>query len=71
MVASRTTRIAGSIDAYREQRGISLDDLAAATGIPRTTLARKIRNGGLFTIDELDAVSAALEVPTSSWLVAS
>lgn len=68
MVASGTTRIAGSIDALRIKKGITLDELQASTGIPRATLTRKIRNGGLFTVEELDAVSDALGVPTVSWL---
>lgn len=71
MVASGTTRIAGSIDALRIEKGISLDELSASTGIPRATLTRKIRNGGLFTVEELDAVSAVLEVPTVSWLASA
>src|SRR6218665_2534608 len=46
----------------------SLDDLAKATGIPRPTLTRKIRNGDLLTLAEFRALSAALDVDPALWL---
>jgi transcriptional regulator with XRE-family HTH domain len=71
MVTPKMSRIAqtpNAVDLLRQQRGVSLGELARDTGIPRPTLTRKIRNGGLFTADELIAVSSRLSVEPSYWL---
>lgn len=65
------TRILRNIDEVRRSLGVSQDSLSDAAGIPRTTLRRKLKNPGTFTLDEAAGVSLALGIEMSDWLEAS
>jgi len=60
-------QIADRVNSLREQRGIPVSVLAADTGIPRTTLTRKLPRGDDFTISELNTISDRLSVPIIHW----
>lgn len=69
MVTSPDSQIADKISIHQKNLGISDVALAEATGIPRSTLRTKIKNGDMFTVSELRRVSAALGVATTHWFV--
>lgn len=56
-------RVADAVNAAMDARGVTRLELSDATGIPRSTLIRRL-NGLLpsFTIDELDRIAQHLEV---------
>lgn len=60
MTTSNPTSEPQSIDSRRQELGLTQVELADLSGIPRTTLMRKLRNPGTFTLDELAALSVAL-----------
>jgi len=45
-----------------EERGMSGNQLAKATGIEQTNVARKLRGAGAFDLDDLAAIAPVLEV---------
>ncbi len=47
--------------------GLSLNALAEATGIPRTTLRRKLAGLAEFTFSELIRLAAALDSDVAAW----
>jgi len=61
------TEIAAGVETLRSSRGIPVARLSDATGIPRTTLARKLPRGDDFTVSELRAISIILDVPLTYW----
>ena len=46
-----------------EAAGMSLNQAAANSGIPRVTLLRRLGRGGDFTLREIDALGRALDIP--------
>lgn len=60
--------VAREVRRLLEERGMSGNALAKATGIPQTSIAGKLRGASAFTVDELDAVGRALEVKASELL---
>lgn len=62
-MAPTAPRFSIDLDAYRKQAGISILALSDLTGIPRTSLRRKIKNPGQFTLDEFARVRAVLSIP--------
>lgn len=58
------------IEATREAKGISMNALADATGIPYPTLRRSLKGGRALNLLELRAIASALEVPPSQLLPA-
>lgn len=56
---------------YRTLRGISQEELADKTDIPRTTLRRHLKDPGKFTLDQFAAVCAVLDIPAEAFQVAS
>ena len=65
------TLIRLDIETVRRSLGVSQDTLADAAGIPRTTLRRKLKNPGSFTLDEAARINLALGIEPSEWLEAS
>lgn len=54
---------AGAVRAEMARNRVSIRDLAEATGIAKTTLARRINGQYPFGIDQLVAIAQHLEVP--------
>lgn len=50
------------------RRRVTIRDLATATGITKTTLARRLNGEYSFTIAQLRAIAAHLEVPLTTLL---
>lgn len=67
--ASLTERIAQSIQAAMEREGFVTKTLAPASGIPYTTLFRKLGGHKAFTTAELEQIGAVLGVEPSAFLV--
>jgi plasmid maintenance system antidote protein VapI len=63
-----TALIAGRVAESRRSSGKSCSYLADVTGIPRTTLNRKLAGRSDFTIPELTDLGDALGVKPSVWL---
>ena len=49
-----------------DERGMSGNALAKATGIPQTSIAGKLRGATSFTVDDLDAICRVLEVKVAN-----
>ena len=67
-MVSLATHVTDAVNAALEQRGESVQGLALATGIPRTTLIRRLGGFSPFTVAELDAIAAALCLDVSALL---
>jgi hypothetical protein len=65
----RVNEVAGNVSRAIAAAGENSKSIARATGIPRTTLLRRL-SGDLpgFTVAELDAISLHLNVPFESFL---
>lgn len=63
-MAYKTRReiISERVRAALADRAITQQSLSRSTGIPERTLARRLAGKSTWTIDELDAVSASLDV---------
>jgi len=48
-----------------EERGLSGNQLAKATGLEQTGVARKLRGTGAFTLNDLDTICSTLGVKVS------
>lgn len=55
-------RIRVDPESIRKQRGISQEELADKTNIPRTTLRRLLKEPGKFTIDQFADVCDVLDI---------
>lgn len=58
------------INADREDKGISVEDLADKTGIATVTLYRRLKNGEGLKYPEMVQLSQALDRPISEWVAA-
>lgn len=58
-----TPLVADRVVAAMETKGATRLGISEATGIPRTTLLRRLSGASSFTVAELDAIARALEVP--------
>ena len=65
-----TPRIGVSVDIERTRQtlNVSLLALSEATGIPRSSLKRKLANPGTFTLDQYVSVCTVLNI--STWATA-
>lgn len=63
MEQTTTQRIAEQIRAILGRRQLSRSWLAREVGMPVTSMNRRLRGDQPFTVDELAAVAAALELP--------
>lgn len=61
-------RVTEAVNAIRHEAKISVLALAKASGIPNTTLDRKLRGIGDLTMREAAALAAALGTPLSTLL---
>lgn len=64
--AALTGRIAESIQAQRQSSGHTLNEFALATGIPFTTIHRKLGGHKPFTTEELEAIARVLNTTPSA-----
>lgn len=64
-------RINADLEKFRRDAKMSTLELSDKTGIARTSLRRKMKNPGQFTIDELAAVAAVLDIPEDAFKAAS
>lgn len=55
-------RVAAAVEAMRTGTDLSVTELAQRTGIPRSTLRRRLAGEHPFTVDELYATTEALGV---------
>lgn len=62
-----SARIAGQI----KESGVTLAWLCERTGIPRTTMHRRLAGHSAFNLNELDRIAQALRVETSDLLRAA
>lgn len=68
--AGRAEQVAVRVREATETAGLSLNRLAALTGIPAPTLRRRVTAGpGLFTVDEITRIAEATGQPFG-WLIA-
>lgn len=68
MVTNTTQVLAERVNTARKLADIPVFRLANATGIPNTTLKRKLSGHADFTVPELQALSLHLGVKFSDWL---
>lgn len=66
MEQTTTERIAGQVRAILAQRRLTRRWLADQVGMPVSTLNRRLTGSQAFTVDELAAVAAALDIATVS-----
>lgn len=69
-MASSPKTITVDVDAAIATSGMSVHTLSEVTGIPRTTLRRKLKKPGTFTLDEYAEIAAALNIPAAALKVA-
>lgn len=62
--ADYPTRVAAEVRAEMARKNITALELSQLTGIPQTTLARRLRGFVPFDVAELAAVATVLEVDT-------
>lgn len=55
-------RIGAHLQGIVAERGITIRDLADATGIPHSTLHRRLQGHDSFTINELERITAHLSL---------
>lgn len=62
--------VAQTVERAIRQAGMTIAGVAAATGIPRTTLDRRLRSGGLsaLSVSEVKAIADVLGVSAASLL---
>jgi hypothetical protein len=68
MVTYTTQELAKRVSKARKQAEYPVLRLSTATGIPKSTLKRKLDGYSDFTIPELQALSQQLGVKCSEWL---
>ena len=59
-------QVAAEIRAEIARQGRTIRDVAAAAGIPTSTMSRKLRHGAPFDIEELYRISRVLGVATAA-----
>ena len=65
MTTTWATALPAEVSATMASRGFTVRALAAATGIPRTTLSRRLSGETPFLMNELQAVCEALDTKIS------
>lgn len=63
-----TRAIAEAISGYGKTHGVSQRGVAAALGMTRSTLRRRLADPNGFTIAELRAVAALVDVPAETFV---
>ena len=71
MATNQPPRFTLNIEDYRLKSGITTLQLSDLTGIPRTTLRRRLAAPGTFTIDELATICDALNIPDTAFGIAA
>lgn len=62
------TTVAARVRAAIDAAGLTLLGLSEATGIPRTTLTRRLSGVSSFTVEELEALARELGTDVSDWM---
>lgn len=63
MTAEQLSRaVSAEVRRLLEDRGMSGNQLAKASGVPQTKVAEKLRGIGAFSLDDLAAIAPVLEV---------
>lgn len=65
---SLTPLVAGRVLAAMEAQGATRLGISESTGIPRTTLLRRLSGASPFTIAELEAIAKCLGVPVHTFI---
>lgn len=66
---TRTAQVAAAVEDARKTAGVSEEVLADRTGIARSTLKRRLAGfSPAFTVEELQAIANALDVPFADLL---
>ncbi len=63
-----TPIVADRVVTAMESKGATRLGISEATGIPRTTLLRRLSGASPFTVAELDAIARALNMPVRDFL---
>lgn len=69
--ATDTKELGQRVDRLRSDVGMTVVELANVTGIPLTTLQRRLAGDGRLTVAELRDISRALNVTPASWFGAA
>lgn len=68
MGTATTAVIASRIEEKRVQLGVSVKELAECTGIPRSTLQRRLGGFGPFDVGQLELIGERLNnTPITEW----
>jgi transcriptional regulator with XRE-family HTH domain len=70
MDSNLTHQVATAVTAATSEAGHSILALAEGTGIPRTTLLRRLSGRSSFTVAELEAIATFLKVEVARFIVA-
>lgn len=62
------TSVASRVSAQIEAAGVTEVWLCDKTGVPRSTMRRRLAGHSAFNLNELDRIAAALRVPVSVFL---
>lgn len=68
MTEQLSRAVAAEISRLLEERGMSGNALAKATGIPQTSISGKLRGVSPFDLDDLQAICGALDVDVTDLL---
>lgn len=60
--------VASSVRAEMARRSLHQGDLAAALGLPRTGVSRRLTGHTPFTVDELHALAVMMDIPVARFL---
>lgn len=63
VVGSLARTISRNVAALMSERGVSQHQLAAAIGLPQTSVGKRLRGAVHWTADDIEAVSIAFDVP--------
>ena len=62
--------VGATVRAEAARRGLTQAALSRAIGVPHATLSRRLRGLSPFTVTEIIAVAAALDLPVSALITA-
>lgn len=54
--------VADAVDALRRERGMSVNALAIAAGLPQSTLSRRLQHHAALDVDDLQAIARVFEM---------
>lgn len=69
MASPTTQMVATRVTGLMDSSGVSTKALAESTGIPRTTLVRRLTGNSAFTLEELDLIAGEFETTALALLL--